>query len=517
MQQIKEYLSKFPDIKKLFFFLALSIPFLLVSYKVLNGEISFWYDNARDLLSAWNNLSDPTLIGPTSGIPGIFYGPYWIWLLSFPLIISKDPRFVAFVVGIIPYFILFPILLFQFRKMFSITSLIVLWLLFSTSFGFTYAHNLWNPRIAPVLTLLLIFLLLQVTSKKLTTKLSFLMLLFSGFVSGIIINVHISFGIGIFIGSILFLGLDTLFTKQKLPQRLLKIMQSVVSFVTGTIVAFLPFILFELRHNFSQSTTAFHALSRFGDVVTIKGLSKIEILQEFLKSIKLLFHLPLTAAWNLPIFIGIVVVLLYFGYILEIQKYNLSLERKKLLILLFSLLSTIFALYFSARNPIWDYHFIGVEIIFLLFFALLLDIVPFLKKFLLIWCVVILISITNTFVKEAYKEPFTVPNLRTKTHITGIVGNDAAEKDYTVVSYHPSIYQYEYTYLFKWRYGKDVAYDPGQIPLDSSLVYLILPGDNQKNESLTNFVEYRTPEKLYITEKTWNIPDGSTILKRVKK
>jgi len=60
-------------------------------YAIISGNISFWYDPARDMLSAWDNLHKLTLIGSTSGIPGIFYGPYWIWLLSIPIFFSKDP------------------------------------------------------------------------------------------------------------------------------------------------------------------------------------------------------------------------------------------------------------------------------------------------------------------------------------------------------------------------------------------------------------------------------------------
>jgi hypothetical protein len=69
---------------KLFWLIAL-ISWVILAvinlYPIIVGNIPFWYDPARDMLSAWDNLHKLTLIGSTSGIPGIFYGPYWIWLL----------------------------------------------------------------------------------------------------------------------------------------------------------------------------------------------------------------------------------------------------------------------------------------------------------------------------------------------------------------------------------------------------------------------------------------------------
>src|SRR5690349_8799468 len=92
---------------------------LATSLHLLLLGVNFWYDPARDLMSAWDNLSKLTLIGPTSGIPGLFYGPYWIWLLSFGLLFSKNPGIVTFIVATIPYLILFPLVWFQFRKYFG--------------------------------------------------------------------------------------------------------------------------------------------------------------------------------------------------------------------------------------------------------------------------------------------------------------------------------------------------------------------------------------------------------------
>src|SRR5258706_349978 len=97
-------------LRQMILFVSFLIPLILVLATLFSYNLKLWYDPARDLLSAWNNLSKPTLIGPTSGIPGIFYGPYWIWLLSFGLLFSKNPLIVTFIVATIPYCLIFPLL-----------------------------------------------------------------------------------------------------------------------------------------------------------------------------------------------------------------------------------------------------------------------------------------------------------------------------------------------------------------------------------------------------------------------
>src|SRR6266403_2890791 len=104
------------------------VPLIGILNKIWTGEFALWYDPARDLLSGLANLQKPTLIGPTTGIPGVFYGPYWIWLLSLGEIISRNPRVVTIVVETIPYVLLFPFILSRFSKIISVPILCMLWL-----------------------------------------------------------------------------------------------------------------------------------------------------------------------------------------------------------------------------------------------------------------------------------------------------------------------------------------------------------------------------------------------------
>jgi hypoxanthine phosphoribosyltransferase len=72
---------------------------------------------------------------------------------------------------------------------------------------------------------------------------------------------------------------------------------------------------------------------------------------------------------------------------------------------------------------------------------------------------------------------------------------------------------YEYTYLFKWLAHKNVPYDPSNHSM-SNTVYLIVP--NKGDEKVKYFINYRTPDTTFTTERSWKM-EFNTILKRTKE
>src|SRR5579872_3116035 len=178
------------------------IPCILYLPSIVQGTIPFWYDPARDMTSGLSNLHKITLIGQPSGIPGIFYGPYWIWFLSVAEIFSKNPRWVVFLVQFLPYVLIGPIVFLGFRKIFSIWNCVLLWFIFIFSYS-TYTFYLWNPQLAPLFFLVSIYLLIFKKSLK-----TFFIV---GIIEGLALNIHLSFSTGFVFGTVLFLGFNNLF------------------------------------------------------------------------------------------------------------------------------------------------------------------------------------------------------------------------------------------------------------------------------------------------------------------
>src|SRR3989344_8206070 len=62
---------------------------------ILSKSFAFTYDVGRDLLQVEKIVrgGDMVLIGPTTGLSGLFYGPWWYYILSIPFILTDgDPQ-----------------------------------------------------------------------------------------------------------------------------------------------------------------------------------------------------------------------------------------------------------------------------------------------------------------------------------------------------------------------------------------------------------------------------------------
>lgn len=494
---------------KIVFFLSVVFPFILAAQKVLSGNFPFWYDPARDFLLAWDNLSKLTLIGPTSGIPGLFYGPYWIWLLSLGLFFSHDPRFVVFLVLTIPYFIIFPFVLYQFHNLLGLGTVTLLWLFFIFMFGLNYATAPWNPYAAPLLYLILVYLITKTEFElsNFSTKRNSLL---AGLLTGLIINFHISFGLGIFTGSVLFFIVyfaSCLWQKRHFVKKtLLEYLLTSICFISGFLVTFLPFFIFESRHGWQQSQTVLHVLSSPTAVVSQQGLSKLEIIQHFFGVGTTLLHSNYIVAY---LFISISVIM--FLWNLKKGTRILSPKEKRLLLFVVTNLLSLSVLYLSYHNPVWDYHFIGVEVSVLFIIGILLKNKSALKILLTAWFVIFFLQAISSYITDFTTSP-TTPVLKSKENIVKTIQSDAHNESYVVYAYSPSIYMYEYSYLFRWLAKKDVPYDPGQNPTNSPIVYLIIPPLTQKEQQ--GFINYRTSAKTYVTVNQWTMPDNSLLIKR---
>jgi len=475
-------------------------------HPIITGAIPFWYDPARDMLSAWDNLHKLTLIGSTSGIPGIFYGPYWIWFLSIPVFFSKDPRLATFIVSFIPYMIFFPVILSRFKSYFENDIFLILWILFILTFQ-SYVIFIWNPNNSPLLFLLSIYLILSSLSQKTLTgglKKVFL----AGLATGLALNINLSFGSVFALSSVLFFLLNAaLFLKGTLFTKIKSFFFQLISFLAGIILTFLPFFVFEVRHSFGQTKIALKALLHGGGgVVTIHGLNKWGIIESFFARWTELLHLPSGISLIILAILAIALLLL-----LLTKKISFSKSEKILSLFLFSLTLSCLGLYSSVRNPVWDYHFIGIEIFWMLLLGIFLIKIPYIKFIAYGWILLLIVMGTIGLLGSLKTPVLATDSLIAKEYMVKTISNDAKGKGYSVYAYSPSIYIYEYSYLFRWLAGKEVPYDPALIRPGKE-VYLILPPG--KKAVLNDFINYRTPAKLYKTVKTWTIPNGTVILKR---
>ncbi len=505
---MKKLISKYKIINIIVIIIVITFPFAVVLGTLITGNIDFGYDHSRDFIQGLNNLQKISLIGSTTGIPGIFYGPYWIWLLSFGLLFSQDPRIVVFIILTIPYFTIFPYILFKFKNIFGFWGCIILWLLFIFSTGMRYATSPWNPNPAPLLFLLIVY---HMTFTDFTEykKNSYLKALIVGVVAGIILNIHISFGLGVALGIVLYMIVSFIrefLLNKNFKDKLMARGLIIGSFIVGNALAFTPYLLFEIRHGFNQIKTALLVLSSESPVVGVTGLSDELILKSLFGTMQTFLKMPEGLTYLM--FVGI---LIFIGYQLTKKRVKLKEIEIRLSILLFSVLVSVLFLYLGSKNPVWSYHFIGVELIFLLFFGLVIGKSKKMKYLLGVWLIILLISNSSHLLGSFNQDPYqNSASLATEEYIVRLIVKDAGGHDYNVFAYSPSIYSYEYSYLFKWIANRDIPYDPGMNKKNSAIVYLIIPPTS--NAIKQNFINYRTPK--YLTVVHWSVQDGTEIVKR---
>lgn len=453
------------------FIIFVTITAILPLRSVLLGGIPFWFDPARDLLLAQANLHKLTLIGPPGGIPGVFYGPYWIWLLSFPMIFFRDPRIITLLAITIPYLILFPLILWKLKKYFGSATIFILWALFITNFE-SFVTYLWSPYPVALLFLTLSYFVIQ---KK--------PVFFIGLVCALIPNFNFSFGVTVVVAASLF--------------QLLSSFRQFPKFLAGVIVVYLPFIFFEFRHNFLQIRSFFDTFLKSAffntPVVGQLGMPKNEIIPHLVNVAARILHLPLET------FLPIGLVLLIFA----VWK---GLFKERLVIFLVSCLGTLILIYCLTKNPVWPYYFIGTETIFLLFLGRILSKSKVLTIIFAFVAIFFFISTISGFLESPRPNYLALPTLASKESIARFVIDEAKKTSFAVFAYSPAIYTYDYDYLFNWLKARPDVSAPN--------AYLIIPPTTEAVR--LDFIHYKTPDKIFMTLWEKTMSDGTTVIKRIK-
>lgn len=494
-----------------FLFLPIVLGFVLTVFKIINGEFPLWYDNARDLLLAQANLSKISLIGPTGGIPGIFYGPYWIWLLSGAMAIQKDPRFITFMVMTLPYFVLFPLSLFLLRRTFSFTVLLIMWSLFVLTQS-VYFYFFWNPHLFPV-TFLLLTATLQTIQFK-STKRDYSKTILVGILTALTFQFSISIGTAVLIGTALFvIGYEFIQNMQRKTALLSSITQLIIrglAFCFGSLLIFSPFILFEIRHGFHQIQTFITAFSNPTAITTQQGFSQTVKITFFMNQLSEFLSVP-----NTLTLILFLLMILSFAVIRIKKTYAFNSQERTLFFYLICISTCILLLYLKSKNAIWDYHFIGVEVIFMLLIGLILNKIKLFVVPLLIWIGILVIQMQILPLLEIHTiDTRTLGGYGAKKNIAEFIIQDNGTEHSSVFTYSPSIYTYDYDYLFSsLKKTEYLSQKKEEIP-SSTYVYLIIPETTQAVEE--DFIQYTTPSNTFITVDQWQFPDKTKVYKREK-
>ncbi|MBI3485361.1 glycosyltransferase family 39 protein [Candidatus Daviesbacteria bacterium] len=489
--------------KDLFWILSLAAIFILgffLRIYRLEDLLGFYYDSGRDGLVIYDLLVNHkfTLIGPTSGIEGIFLGPFYYYLIAIGYLLGGgDPAVASGSVGFVNALAIILIFLIG-KKAFNIAVGFIAAFLFALSFdAITFARWFANP--API-AFFSSLTLLSLTLLKL--KKPGWWLAIGTFSIGLALQLEAASAIWFIPSTIAIL----LLLKIKIEKKW--IILSVLAFG----LTLLPQILFDLKHKF----LLFKAFYLF--LVTEKS-----------------FH---SSFWD--------TVKQRLPFYLENYANALSFEKQKMLIFIVLALASILAftkrlfgktdslwgvwllvlwiagaliglLFYQGNNGyVWGYYLSGTMPAFFLLIGFLiylwlqkLYLWPLALIFLYIFLNVNLAK-TQSYLSQGEPAENTI-NFTNQKQAIDYIYQDAKTKDFNVDVYVPPVIPYSYDYLILWYGQKNYGFVPKK---ENTLVlYTLEEVDSPHPERLKAFLDRQNSFSEVITTKKIG---GITIEKRLR-
>jgi hypothetical protein len=490
--------------------LVLLIVILLTAFGLriqsfLDETFAYTYDVGRDMLvlSEITETLKPPLIGPTSGLHGLFYGPWWYYITLVPFALSGgDPK------GVLLFMVLTGVLTsfvgYFFGKK---TDGVILGLLVAAFVAVSpvvsgISKQIWNPNIAP-LQLICIYLVLaflfSLLFKEVKSKSSWLRngLFFAfGLFLTLSIDAEIVYGSILFIFTCLFVFLS--FRKNI---RFLDL----VFFGCGMFVILFPRIVFEMRHEFIMTQNVLQFLT--GGSGKSFSLSIFETIPNRLFILFDLWERTLALKNSILgiVLIGFVLggIGLFFKKASRIEKFFIG-YSVTLIVGYFVTLSLF-------QQDIWDHYIVGVPIAYIVLFCLVVNL--YRKHFsqtLVLLALGVLIIANLLYVYVHFPKP-------TDTHDTSFYRNHLSVVDYiyehangepfNTITYTPPVHDYTYRYLFKWHGQKKYGYVPSTSNVKK--FYVIVEPDNELPDRRGRWIQERSVDGVNLGEKNL---DGGIIV-----
>ena len=201
------------------------------------------------------------------------------------------------------------------------------------------------------------------------------------------------------------------------------------------------------------------------------------------------------------------------GIFFNLLKKRFSKEDLKLLLFLALNILSLFIVYFGTKNPVWNYHFISVEVVFIFLTLLAVKKNRIFQYIIFSWAILLLISKAFLFTQSLMKENGQGELMVKRSNVEFIL-DDTKNSTFTYYAKNASIYSYDYDYIFRWI-GEVKKKYPDQNPVTAVNTYIIIPEDVENDK--VGFTLNRTPEEKYYTASQWLRNDGTMIIKRLHR
>jgi 4-amino-4-deoxy-L-arabinose transferase-like glycosyltransferase len=481
---------------------------LLISYILrvfrIDKILGFYYDQGRDAQVIWDLIHSHKffLIGPTTGLAGVFRGPFYYYLIApFYYLGNGSPLTPAIFLALLSTAAL-GIMYYLARQIGGRRTGIIALILGSFSFEIIYASRwLSNPTPMLFLSMILVWMMFLIQDGK---KWPWVIL---AFVLG---SSFFHFGSS---GELFYFPAVAIFAiwqfvfvkggKKNIPN--LKI---IVSSIVVFLITFSPLFIFNLKHGniLSNNIAGLVGSGKSFGIPNWQFISdRLSVTGVYFSS--LLFHSPYAKEW-------IHMLLIFILFIAFLPKLFKNDRLKIIFILLGSV--TFGLLFFQGNNGnLYQYYLTGYYLIFLILAAALFNSLfesSLLGKIVVIYLLLFFLSQNWSWIRPYIYTTGTEPDmivLSNQKQAIDWVYKNAGARDFNVDEYVPPVIPYAYDYLFKWlgtsKYHK--------LSLDSqvSLLYTLYEADPPHPERLKAWLDRQTGIGRVIREQTFG---GITVQER---
>lgn len=475
---------------------------------IISNSFAFTYDVGRDMLAVKSIIVDHklSLIGQTTGIEGIFYGPWWYFILSIPFFFfSGNPQGIAFFMGIIG--IITIILSFLLGKKIGGAFLGIIFSAFiSVSPLMVYSSTqIWNPNLIPflcVLVLLTVYELFIDNKRGIYRSRNFLLL---GLLLGLVTDMEIVFGILFFVS--IFVSLIFMFRKRLIITKL-------AFSLFGLLLIFSPRIIFEIRHNFLMFRKAIDFFS--SEFLSSEPISFFGVFLNRLEALFILWSDTLAGQNSL---IGFILILFFLLCLFTFYKKIDNIQKQFIITILIVLGVFLVGLVFFSHD-IWPHYIVGIPVFYILLLSLAINTIRnVLKNFWIIFLLLLVlfwINLNPIRVLDNIKNPLWEGNAavyRNQLVIIDYIYTEAKGQSFKYIVYTPAVHDYSYRYLFSWYGNKKYGYIPSE--KNSQTFYVILEPDHDLPFRLKDWLKIREKDGEVIKEKL--VKGGVIVQTRIRK
>lgn len=409
----------------------------------------FTYDQGRDLLDLREMvvLKKLRLIGATTSLHGVFFGPFWYWLAIPFYILTKGNPFSTLIPLLLLSFIM-PIIFFLSVKDKYLGLILGIIYIFSNSYFF---HSILALNTNPIIFIVPLFLIFLARFYQ-EEKEIFLWL--AAFLMGISFHFEV-------IVSLLLLPtflLSVLYFKK------LKLVLEKARALIALLIPFLPQAIFELRHNFLQTKTV---LNLFTGGETSLTPASGGLAWRFFDRLKIFKGILIGSVGQDSLLTAIFLLIVVSFLILRLFSLKPK-ETEKYYFTFISLIALLVVFIGFTIYPyaLWSWYLGSVDALVLTIIGLGLFFVykqgRYYKLLSFGLLIVFLFLHISKYFPWPLKQEFNPDpaNLKTRLKIVDLIYQDSKEKGMNIFTFAPYVYDYPYQYLIWWRAKSKYNYLP---------------------------------------------------------